>query len=122
MKKLILCFSILPFVFSYNSCTKDKTPVPVDCIQTDTINTYTRSVKEIFDDNCAVSGCHDAVTAFNGVRLDTYENSVNAAKTKLTFFCSIENTCTPFMPYLGDKLDDSLITKIELWKANCYAQ
>ena len=122
MKKLFPVFVILLFVLFYNSCTKDKTPTPPDCIQADTLNTYTKSVKPIMDNYCAMGGCHDAVTAFSGVRLDTYEFTVDAAQNQPKFFCVTEQSCTPYMPYLSGKLADSLITKITTWKANCYPQ
>lgn len=122
MKKLVLVFITLNFVLFYNSCTKDKTPAPPDCVQADSLNTYINSVKPIMDNYCSMGGCHDAVTAFSGVRLDTYEFTVDAAKNQPKFFCVIDHGCTPAMPYLMPKLADSLITKINTWKANCYPQ
>ncbi len=122
MKKLLLFTVVALFTLFYNSCTKDKTPVPPDCTQRDTLNTYTKSVKEIMDNHCAIGGCHDDATAFSGVRLDTYENTVDAARNNPKFFCVIDHSCTPVMPWLLPKLADSLITKIQVWKENCYAQ
>jgi hypothetical protein len=122
MKKLLFVIVIGLSILFYNSCTKDKIPVPSPCTHTDSVNTYTISVKPIFDNNCATLGCHDALTRYNGVQLDNYESSVDAAKNDAKFFCSINHTCTPEMPYLMPKLADSLIAKIEAWKTNCYAQ
>lgn len=122
MKKLLLLLLMVPFSLFYNSCTKDKTPSPPDCAATDTVNTYTKSVKDIMDLNCAYSGCHDAVTHESGVILDTYSATIDAAHNNPKFFCSIDHTCTPYMPFAMPKLADSLINKIEAWKANCYAQ
>jgi hypothetical protein len=119
-KSFLLLLFALP-VLLYNSCTKDRTPAPA-CAQTDSLNTYTNSVKAIMDVNCATSGCHDAITAFSGIKLDTYENTVAAAKNQTSFFCVIDHSCTPVMPYNLPKLADSLITKINAWKANCYPQ
>jgi hypothetical protein len=121
MKKFLVVSAIGLLALFYNSCSKDKTPAPPDCIQADSINTYTISVKPILDTHCATAGCHDAVTAFSGVRLDTYENAVDAAKNQPKFFCVIDHSCTPQMPYLLPKLADPLITKIQAWKTNCYA-
>ena len=122
MKKLLLLLAIISMVFFYDSCTKDKTIAPPDCTANDTLNTYTKSVKEIMDLNCAYAGCHDPITHESGLILDTYDGVTNAAKTNINFFCTIDHTCTPYMPYALPKLEDSLITKIEAWKANCYAQ
>lgn len=122
MRKLLSVSVIILFLSFYNSCTKDKTPPPPDCDLTDTLNTYTNSVKEIMDISCATAGCHDAITAYSGIRLDTYDATVDATKNHAKFFCVIEHSCTPYMPNAGDKLADSLINKIQAWKANCYAQ
>jgi hypothetical protein len=122
MKKVVLLCLVAVLVVSYTSCTKDKTPAPPDCIQADSVNTYTNSVKVVFDNYCAMSGCHDAATAFSGVRLDTYENSVDAARNQPKFFCVMDHSCPPQMPYLLPKMADSLIAKINAWKANCYSQ
>lgn len=122
MKRLLLLLAFTFFILLYNSCTKDKTPPPSDCTPVDSVNTYTKSVKEIMDMNCGYAGCHDAVTRESGIVLDSYAASVDAAKNSPRFFCTIDRTCTPYMPYALPKLADSLITKIEVWKANCYAQ
>lgn len=125
MKKLVLCAAVAIFILSYNSCTKDKV-ADVNCTQTDTVNTYTLSVKPIFDLYCAYSNCHDADTHEQDIRLDTYEDAVAAAKSKPNFFCVIDHSCLPHMPESPpspiSKLPDSLITKIQLWRDNCYAE
>ena len=123
MKRILFLLAAIIVIASIDSCTKDKVAVQ-DCSITsaDTINTYTNSVKSIMDLNCAYGGCHDAATAFSGVVLDNYENTVANAKNQPKFFCVIDHSCTPVMPYFLPKMADSLIIKIEAWRENCYAE
>jgi len=121
MKHFLWVFSLAGFLWSANSCSKDKTPPPVDCVVSDSVNTYTKSVKVIFDSNCASSGCHDA-NGVSGVRLNNYDNAVaSARKTNSRLFCVIDATCTPIMPP-GQTMDDSLVNRLKAWRDNCYAQ
>jgi hypothetical protein len=122
MKRLFLFLAIALSVGFYNSCTKDKVAAAPDCTQADSVNTYTNSVKPIFDTYCALGGCHFGSSSQDGVQLDTYEGSVKAARSDTKFFCVIDHTCMPYMPDQQAKLADSLITKIQAWKTNCYAQ
>lgn len=123
MNKAAVLFSIAIVIFYFGSCTKDKTQQPATCIQTDTLNTYTNSVKAVFDNECASGGCHDAATASSGVRLDDYSHSVSSAKTDTKFFCVIDFSCTPHMPQGNSSpIDTSEINAIKRWRDNCYAQ
>lgn len=121
MKHFFLIFWVAFFLFSYNSCSKDKTPQPADCVIADSVNTYTKSVKVIFDNNCASGGCHDAV-GVSGIRLNNYENArLAATQANSRLFCAIDASCTPTMPP-GQQMEDSLINKIKAWRNNCYAE
>lgn len=123
MKKVVLGVLGIAFVSLYFSCSKDKTAPPqTGCTQTDSVNTYTNSVKAILDANCANLGCHESFTQQSGLILDTYDGAVAAAKGNSKFFCVIDWSCGPVMPSGKPKLADSLITKITAWKNNCYAQ
>ncbi len=121
MKNVGLLIFIAIAIFYFGSCTKDKMPVPPDCIQADTLNTYTKSVKAILDNQCASSGCHDAATASSNVILDDFPHSVSAAKTNTKFFCVMEFTCTPHMPQgFATPIDTSELNAIKRWRDNCY--
>ncbi len=123
MNKVVALLSIALLIFYFCSCTKDKTAAPAACTQTDTLNTYTKSVKAILDNQCASSGCHDGATASSGVRLDDYSHSVSSAKTDAKFFCSIDWTCTPHMPQGSPfSMDISEINAIKRWRDNCYPE
>ena len=41
---------------------------------------YQTQVQPILKSNCAMSGCHDAITAEKDIRLDTYENVIKEVK------------------------------------------
>jgi hypothetical protein len=121
MNKAALLVPIAFVFFYFGSCTKDKTPQPAACIQADTLNTYTKGVKDIFDNACLGSGCHSGA-GVSGVVLDTYAGSVSAVKTKTKFFCVIEQSCLPIMPVGGMALDTSQINALKRWRDNCFPE
>ncbi|HOZ87277.1 MAG TPA: hypothetical protein PL029_05935 [Bacteroidia bacterium] len=74
--KIISIFISSGFITAtcFFSCTKDKTPRPVESIPCDPNKVYfEKSIKPIINSNCAMSGCHDATTRQDGVNLSTYE-------------------------------------------------
>lgn len=121
------------FITLIYSCTKDigELPKPANTgnQQNDTIQpcdtavyTYSNAIKNILDNNCVV--CHAAgITPCTGVVLDSYTGAKNASVSSNTcnqgdLLCAVKWTCSPpafNMPYGGNKLPDSLITKIEKW-------
>ncbi len=122
MKKLLVLSITSVFLVSYYSCTKDKTPEPVPCNETDTVNTYLNSVKAILDSRCSGGACHSGAGA-GGVILDTYSSAVNAAKKDAKFFCSIDWTCEPHMPQgYSAPINSTEIDAIKKWRDNCYAE
>jgi hypothetical protein len=113
----ILIFSSLVLQFS---CTKDHASAPVAafvCSQTSV--TYTKQIKIILDQYCAISGCHAGANS-SGILLDDYANSKSNFKVGNTL-CTIkhQNGCKP-MPYpsTASPLSDSLVTIIECWITN----
>ncbi|MCX6198092.1 MAG: hypothetical protein NTY88_02565 [Bacteroidetes bacterium] len=123
MNKAVVLIFLALSIFYLGGCTKDKTAAPPACTQADTLNTYTKSVKSILDNQCALSGCHDAATASLTVILDDYSHSVTAAKTNPKFFCVMDFTCTPHMPQgFATPIDASEINAIKRWRDNCYPQ
>ena len=122
MQKLVLFLLTVLFAVSYYSCNKDNSNKPIVCIQTDTVNTYIKSTKAIFDTQCASGGCHDAVGA-SGIKLNNYVNAVASAKTDAKFFCSIDWSCSPRMPKgYSAPIDTSQINAILKWRDNCYPE
>ena len=114
-------------LLAYSSCSKDKTEPPqtTTCSGVDSsTNTYNLRIKGIMDTYCAYSPCHDATfgIASGGVYLHDYATTKTAFQTQ-SALCSIKHGsgCEP-MPNTGGKLADSLITYIECWAQNGYAQ
>lgn len=98
------------FIISIQSCKKSDV---VDC--TNVSATYTGQIKDIMDSNCATVGCHNATTASNGIRLDTYNNVKTSAQNS-NFLCSInwKKSCNK-MPIGGSKLSNNSIQLITCW-------
>ncbi len=123
MKKITAVVFTVAVIIAMGSCSKDKTAPPnTNCVQTDTVNTYTKTVKDIMDFNCAYGGCHDAGSASSGIVLDTYETTVESAKNSAKFYCVMDWTCTPHMPDGMPKMDSADLAKINAWRDNCYPQ
>lgn len=97
------------------SCNKDDDD-PVDC--TGITPTYTGEVKAILDASCALSGCHDAVTAQSGVNLSTYAAaSAISQETRFVAVIQHRNGFTP-MPFGGSKLPEETIQTLVCWVEN----
>lgn len=116
---------ILIVVLFLGACSK---PTPntdylakADCsVLIDSLNTYTNSIKTIFNTHCAYSPCHDASTAKKKVVLDSYSASVAAVnKFPTKFLCAInQDKGTKAMPNKLPPIADSLILKITCWIKN----
>ncbi len=120
-KKLQLLTICSVILFSISSCGGDDTVETnkyTDAANCDGItsqlNNYTTTIKGIMDTNCALGGCHDAITASEGINLSTY------AGTKKEFvdgkaLCSINHDgCEP-MPQGSDKLDAVTLNALACW-------
>ncbi len=109
MKKLLLLLMVAA-VTLVTSC-KDED----DC---DTSGvTYTNTVKEIFDTNCALSGCHSAAELTTQGSLETYEHAVIFVSFD-RILGAINHTegFTPMPNPPGtDQLDECTIDQIEAW-------
>lgn len=129
MYKTFFVFTLFSFslVLAVVSCKKDDNKkdytADADCTAVDaSTNTYNNVVSIILDLNCATSGCHDAITAAEGVDLSNYGNTKKAFESKAVL-CSIHHgsECTA-MPQGADKLDDTSINLIDCWVKNGYAE
>ncbi len=79
--------------------------------------TYSNSINIIFNQSCAIQGCHNTITQAAGINLSTYQSSITVASNKLL---GTINGTSGFilMPYGGPKLPDSTIAKITYWVNN----
>ena len=117
----------LTTLFVVASCKKDKSTVDytndADCsaiVPED--NAYTNSIKAILDASCASAGCHNAISATEGIDLSKYANAKNAFLNK-EVLCSIHHGsgCKP-MPSGSPKLSDATINKIDCWVKSGYLE
>ena len=97
------------------ACKKDAVDT-VDCAGI--TPTYTPDIKLILDSNCALSGCHDAITQENGKNLSTYAGAL-AVSQGGDFLGAIQHKSgfVP-MPYQSPKLPDSQIELLTCWVQN----
>lgn len=108
------CFFALLILF-FTSCSSDSTDDLTDPIPA-TI-TYKVNVKNIIDQSCAVSGCHNAATNTAGLTLETYEQ-VKDAMINRNAIGRMESSSTP-MPPTGN-LPTTTISIIKKWREQGY--
>jgi hypothetical protein len=77
--------------------------------------TYSADIKPILDVSCAKSGCHDAITAQNGVDLSNYVTA-SVVSHEARFLAVINHQSGyPAMPKDGPKLPASQIQLLTCW-------
>lgn len=116
MKKYIVFFSVLVLASCYYDKEEELYPSPTGSSGCDTTAmTYATNIKPIFDQSCALAGCHDATTKSSGYDLSDYTGSAAAAKSAR--FLGAINHSTGFspMPKGMAKLSDCNISKITAW-------
>lgn len=127
--KLPITFSLLFFLIlglSWAGCKKDDKRdylAEADCTQVDPIaNTYAFSIKNILNNSCALSGCHDATTKENGIDFSSYASAKTAFETK-EVLCAVNHGegCEP-MPKGGTKLPAATLNMLACWAKNGYPQ
>lgn len=118
---LYKCVCICSISLLIYSCQKEKAADPllkfkVDCDSLDV--SFLSDIQPIFSASCAVIDCHNSVTAESGIILETYAQISNELLNG-SVECVIKHNsgCTP-MPFNLDKLNDTLIQKIECWKTD----
>jgi len=114
MIRQILIFAGLAIILS--SCLKDKTvepvPPPADlCI--DNVNFNDELLIPLFNNSCNVSGCHSTEDVAAGLVFVAHDSI--AVKADVIFKTISHDPSTIPMPYVGDKLADSLIQKFDCW-------
>lgn len=128
MKNKIALIVLSGLTLGIYSCTKDHASksVSIDCTAvTSADNTYNNRIGAILNNSCGTGpGCHD-IDNYQGngnIRFDTYQTAKESFQNKPTL-CTIkqESGCLP-MPQGAPKLADSLITYLQCWAENGYAQ
>jgi hypothetical protein len=113
MKTLILFSLLVGSFYFFESCTKDKTPVPVVSDCADTIS-YINQIVPILNNNCNSSGCHGNGSAAGGFDLTSHANVSLSADMILK---AIRHETASPMPLGASKLNDTLIKQFSCWIA-----
>ena len=92
-------------------------PSPAGCdTRTLFAGTFDRVQRQIFDQSCALSGCHDSQSRMGGLLLETgaaYANLVGAAPTNPAALAAGWQRITVVDPALGDPVTSLLFRKID---------
>lgn len=115
LRTFLILFCGLALLFS---CSKDKAIDPNSIITEcdSTAVSYNRNIKQILDNNCALSGCHNSITKQSGF---DYSNYTGAKQVYRALDNINHRNGALLMPTFG-KMPDSLIVQIEDWVANNY--
>ena len=111
-------FMLFIIVALLSNCSKDKTKVPLPCLED---SSFSSEIKPIFINNC--TNCHNSNINYGGVILEDY----NSIKDNITN--SLLEMKAGSMPYDQnfiealnsnnvDVISDSLIAKIDCWVSN----
>ncbi len=117
MKKYILPICVILLTGCYYDKADQMYPAPSQAgTPCDTMNvTYTADIKPIMDQNCALSGCHDATTKSFGYDLSSYNGSVATANSGRFLGVIRHDAGFIAMPKGMAKLDNCSIQKIAAW-------
>ncbi len=115
LKKIAIISSFV--VLSIASCKKESsTPTTYDC--SGLVPTYTADVKMILDNNCAISGCHNASSRADGRDYSNY-SSVKSGSSSNAFMGSMQHLSGyKAMPQGRSKLSDAQLKTISCWIQN----
>ena len=124
MKKILLFF-LFSSVVILNACKKESEEehdaayytASANCnTVVDSLNTFTLSVKAIMESNCAVTGCHNAITKADGTDFSDYATAKDEF-LNAEALCTINHDCEA-MPKGGAKLSDAVIAQLTCWVKN----
>lgn len=107
-----VCYLALCILFFTTACGKGSED-PMDCAGISP--GYTADIKPILDASCAKSGCHDAITAQNGVNLSTYSTASVVSRQERFLGVINHSPGFPAMPFNGSKLPDHQIRLLTCW-------
>lgn len=119
MKKLLILACVVIFAGCYKDTEEelypDWTNTGADTTGCDTTDvSFVTTIKPILDQNCAISGCHDAASSGNsGYDLSTYAG-VNLSKDRIVGAVR-QQTGFSAMPKGGAKLNNCQVSQISAW-------
>tara|TARA_Y100000385_G_C13029744_1_gene610184 strand:- start:524 stop:898 length:375 start_codon:yes stop_codon:yes gene_type:complete len=111
-------FMLFISVALFSSCSKDKTEVPLPCMED---SSFSSEIKPIFINNC--TSCHNSNINYGGVILEDYNSITNNITTSLKEMKDgtmpyDQNFIEAFNSNNVDVISDSLIAKIDCWIIN----
>ncbi|HXS35498.1 MAG TPA: hypothetical protein VN721_02265 [Flavipsychrobacter sp.] len=106
----ILCVVLISSCYSKNK----QDLYPADTCDTTNV-TYSGTIQPIVAQYCALTGCHNSVSAQNGFDYTTYNGVYTAATSGLMLNVITYADGYPQMPLNGEKLSDCNINKIRRW-------
>ena len=109
-------FVIAISIFLMNTGCDNGSDDPLDC--TGLSPGYTADIKPILDASCAKSGCHDAITAQNGVNLSTYLTASVISQQERFLGVINHRPGFPAMPFNEEKLPNHHIQLLTCWVEN----
>lgn len=117
MKKLILPLAVLLLAGCYSDKESELYPSPTTgggggC---DTANMTFAKVQPIFNQSCALAGCHDAATKSFNHDLSNYNGVVTSVNTGRLLGAIRHETGFLQMPKGMPKMDDCKISQITAW-------
>ncbi|HTO15012.1 MAG TPA: hypothetical protein VLZ83_04540 [Edaphocola sp.] len=117
MKKISYFWIVITLISLYQiACNKDNKesmfPAPISCDTS--IVTWSEDIQTIVNNSCAISGCHNRLSASNGYILDNYKGVKEIVDNHM-FLAVVESG---EMPKDGNKLDSCSIAKIRVWINN----
>ena len=114
MKKLIFIGTIGLLAFAFvPSCSKDNVVDYIDVQNCQDTVSFSQQIAPMMLNNCATSGCHDAITAESGYDLTTHASV--SANSAIILSAIRHDAGTVAMPDGADKLPDSLIQQFSCW-------
>ncbi|MCT4582434.1 MAG: hypothetical protein N4A35_13550 [Flavobacteriales bacterium] len=122
-KVLVVSFLVVIFL----GCKKDKA---IELVQVDDDNgaislsycdtvtvSFVNTVKPIFIQNCATSGCHNAASSASGYVFEDYAQISDSLTFNRVLKAVKHEPGVSSMPKFQAKLNDSLIQQLECWLA-----
>lgn len=119
MKKNLFIAAIVAGIVTINACKKDAIDYAAQATCNGTVPTYTNEIAPILNTNCALSGCHNASSAKEGINLSDYASASSQFKNNPDNLTSVHHgSGVKPMPDGRPQLAADLINKLDCWVKN----
>ena len=117
-----LFIATILIIATITSCDDDETDTTDYAGQatcTGAVPTYTADIAVILNNNCALSSCHNASSARDGINLSDYSNASSQFKNNKKNLIAVHHgSGVDAMPRNASKLSDATINKLGCWVKN----